>query len=60
MVRHKHEEIDAMFIILLKRFRSGMTFTFPHLMETFRQCTSASPTPFLLTQVPDFKMGRTC
>ena len=55
MVGHTHEDIDAMFSRLSERLRIGMTFTFPHLMDTFRQCTSASPTPFLLTQVPDFK-----
>ena len=55
MVGHTHEDIDAMFSKLSESLRTGMTFTFPHLMDTFRQCSSASPAPFLLTKVPDFK-----
>ena len=55
MVGHTHEDIDAMFSRFSERLRIRMTFTFSHLMEHFQKCKSLAPTPFLMTQVPDFK-----
>lgn len=55
MVGHTHEDIDAMFSRFSEKLRKSMTYTFPHLMDVFRSCEIASPAPFLMTHVPDFK-----
>ena len=55
MVGHTHEDIDAMFSRFSEKLRVGQTFTLPHLMDTLRTSSTSCPTPFLLTQVPDFK-----
>ena len=35
MVGHTHEDIDALFSRFSEKLRTGMTFTFPHLMDAF-------------------------
>ena len=55
MVGHTHEDIDALFSRFSEKLRVTQTYTLPHLMDTLRTCSSSSPAPFLLTQVPDFK-----
>jgi len=55
MVRHTHEDIDALFSRFSEKLRTNCTFTFPHLMQSFNECVSMNPAPFLVKEVPDFK-----
>ena len=55
MVRHTHEDIDALFIYFSKEVITKQVLSFTHLMKKFNECTQFHPTPFLIQQVPNFK-----